>query len=52
MDYHGILLDLEFEDPNFVNRFKILGSKKSNKNPWTMYKVEVSENNRNYKRII
>ena len=42
MVYHGILLDTEFEDRNFIYRFKILGSKKSERNPWMMYKVEAA----------
>lgn len=39
--YHGILLDLEFKDKEFLKRFKILGKKKSSENPWFLFRVEV-----------
>ena len=43
MTYHGILLDVEFKSKEFLENFKILGSEKSETNPWTMYKIEVPD---------
>lgn len=43
MVYHGILIDIAFKNRNFIRRFKVIGSKKSERNPWTMYKVEVPD---------
>ena len=40
-EYHGILVDEGFEDKDFVKRFKVLGSKKSEDNPWTLYRIKV-----------
>ena len=41
VEMHGILLDSEFEDPSFVRRFDILGSRKSERQPWTAYLVRI-----------
>ena len=40
--YHGILLDTEFTDPNYLSQFRVFAKKKSNRNPWTAYGVIVS----------
>jgi len=40
-DYHGILLDTEFKDKDFLNAFEILGKKRSERNTWTMHRVRV-----------
>ena len=40
--YHGIILDLEFKDQDFLKRFRVLGKKKSSENPWFLFKVEVT----------
>ncbi|NIM46625.1 MAG: hypothetical protein GTN40_00485 [Candidatus Aenigmarchaeota archaeon] len=40
-NYHGILLDTEFKDPNFIKKFKILGKRKSREQPWVVYRVVV-----------
>ncbi|HLB95776.1 MAG TPA: hypothetical protein VJK26_02640 [Patescibacteria group bacterium] len=42
-NYHSIILDTEFKDPEFVKKWKILGKKKSRLNPWWQLKVEVPE---------
>lgn len=39
--YHSIILDTEFKDPKFVQKWKLLGRKKSRLNPWWQLKVEV-----------
>ena len=39
--WHGILLDMEFSDPNFIDRFKLFAKRKSKTNPWTLFGVEV-----------
>jgi len=41
--YHAILLDTEFKDPSFIEKFKELGRKNSRMNPWCLIKVEVPE---------
>lgn len=43
-EYHAILLDTEFKDPEFIKRWKELGRKHSSSNPWWQIKVEVPEN--------
>ena len=42
--WHGILLDMEFSDPNFLNQFKIFAKRKSKSNPWTLFGIEVVNN--------
>ena len=42
--YHGILLDVEFEDTNFLNTFTIFAKRKSTQNEWMLYGVIVEEN--------
>jgi hypothetical protein len=44
MEYHGNFLDTEFKDENFLNKFKVLKTRKSRTNPWTHYLVVVEEN--------
>lgn len=39
--YHGILLDAEFEDKNFLNKFKIFAKRKDVKNGWLCFGVEI-----------
>lgn len=40
--YHGILLDFQFSEENFVeNQFKIFAKRKSSSNPWTLYGIEI-----------
>jgi hypothetical protein len=41
--YHAILLDMEFKNSDFINKWKLLGKKKSRTNPWWQLKVEVPE---------
>lgn len=41
--YHGIILDLAFEDSNFPETFKIFAKRKSTKNPWTLIGVEIDK---------
>lgn len=43
MEYHGNFLDMEFKDPNFLEEFKVLKTRKSKTNPWTHYLVVVKE---------
>ena len=43
MDYHGIILDSEFNDPNFVNKFKVLNKRPSRLDPWTLCGIVVAE---------
>ncbi len=43
-EYHGNLLDVEFKDPKFLNKFKVFAKRKSNRNPWIMYGIVVSAN--------
>ena len=40
--YHGIILDLEFENPGIIEKeFKIFAKRKSKTNPWILYGIEV-----------
>lgn len=39
--YHGILLDAEFEDKNFLNKFRIFAKRKDTKNGWICFGVEI-----------
>lgn len=44
--YHGILLDLQFGEENFIEKnFKIFAKRKSLSNPWTLHGVEISNEN-------
>lgn len=43
--WHGIVLDVEFEDSNYPNQFKIFAKRKSKSNQWTLFGVEVREEN-------
>ncbi|MFH1713044.1 MAG: hypothetical protein ABH896_02550 [Candidatus Jacksonbacteria bacterium] len=43
-NYHGIILDVEFKDPRFVNQFKIFAKRRSRSNPWILYGVVVDPN--------
>jgi len=42
--YHGILLDVEFENANFINNFTIFAKRKSTQSEWMIYGVIVDEN--------
>jgi hypothetical protein len=42
-EYHGIILDLEFEDPKYPEKFNIFAKRKSKSNPWILYGVKVSK---------
>jgi hypothetical protein len=42
-EYHAILLDVEFKDPKFIEKWKLLGKKRSSQNRWWQLKVEVPE---------
>lgn len=39
--WHGIVLDAEFEDPNYPNNFKLFAKRKSKTNNGTLYGIEV-----------
>lgn len=39
--YHGILLDAEFINPDYPNKFKVFARRISKSNPWTLFGVEV-----------
>lgn len=39
--YHGIILDLEFEDPKYPETFKVFAKRKSTNNDWVLYGIEV-----------
>lgn len=44
--YHGILLDLQFIEGFFIEKnFKTFAKRKSSSNPWTLYGVEISNEN-------
>lgn len=53
MDYHGIVLDKEFADPNFIKRFRTFNQRVSRLDPWTLYGIVVREQNleENIKKI-
>lgn len=42
--YHGIILDKEFKDTNFVYTFKIFNKRKSTDADWILYGIEVKDN--------
>lgn len=41
--YHGIILDLEFVDPTYAEKFKIFAKRKSRTEPWMLFGVEVTD---------
>ncbi len=41
--YHGIILDLQFVDPAYPEKFKIFAKKKSSTNDWVIYGVEIED---------
>src|SRR3989344_934830 len=41
--YHGIVLDLEFKDPTFPEKFKVFAKRKSTTNDWILYGVEIPD---------
>lgn len=41
--YHGIILDAEFKDQAYPERLKVFAKRKSTSNDWTLYGVEVAE---------
>jgi hypothetical protein len=44
--YHGVLLDLQFDEENFIEKnFKIFAKRKSSSNPWVLYGVEINNEN-------
>ncbi len=43
-NYHGIILDAEFKDPQFVDHFQIFAKRRSRSNPWILYGVAVESN--------
>lgn len=44
--YHGILLDLQFNEKQFIeNNFKIFAKRKGTSNPWVLYGVEITTSN-------
>jgi len=45
MIWHGIVLDVEFENPNFLSDFKIFAKRKSKNNPWTLFGIEIDSSN-------
>lgn len=45
MKWHGIVLDAEFENPDFPLGFKIFAKRKSKTNPWTLFGIEINDDN-------
>lgn len=43
MKYHGIVLDVEFVDTEYLKTFKVFARRESKVNPWTLYGIEVDE---------
>ena len=41
--YHGIVLDLEFKDSSFPEKFKVFAKRKSTTNNWILYGIEISD---------
>jgi len=41
--YHGIILDLEFEDKAFPKKFNVFAKRKSTTSDWTIYGVEIAD---------
>lgn len=41
--YHGIILNEEFVDPDFVKTFKFFAKRKSSTNSWILYGIEVKD---------
>lgn len=41
--YHGIILDAEFIDSSYPEKFKIFAKRKSSDEDWTLYGIEVEE---------
>ncbi|PIZ68246.1 hypothetical protein COY13_01590 [Candidatus Roizmanbacteria bacterium CG_4_10_14_0_2_um_filter_36_35] len=41
--YHGIILDKEFKNREFVNFFKIFNKRKSTDTDWLLYGIEVED---------
>ncbi len=39
--YHGIILDAEFKNPDFVNKFKIFAKRRDRKNGWICFGIEI-----------
>ena len=39
--YHGIILDAEFSNPDFVSRFKIFAKRRDAKNEWVCFGIEI-----------
>ena len=44
-EYHGIIVDVSQKDKSIFNKLKILGSKISSNDDWTLYKIEVNSEN-------
>lgn len=41
--YHGIILDLEFNNPSYPEKLDIFAKRKSSSNEWFLYGVEVAD---------
>ena len=41
--YHGIILDKEFKDSQFVNTFRIFNKRKSTDSNWILFGIEVED---------
>ena len=41
--YHGIILDLEFKDSTYPQKFKLFAKRKSSTSGWLLYGVEVGD---------
>lgn len=41
--YHGIILDLEFENPEFIKHFKVFAKRKSVDASWMLYGIEIGD---------
>lgn len=42
--YHGIILDKEFRDSQFVNTFKIFSKRESTDSNWVLFGIEIEDN--------
>lgn len=41
--YHAIILDLQFKDPTFPERFKLFAKRKGSTNDWIIYGIEIPD---------
>jgi DNA-directed RNA polymerase beta subunit len=41
--YHGIILDMAFDNPSYPEKMKIFAERKSSSNDWILYGVEIAD---------